>query len=64
MPVGELSRKMSAAELMEWAAYFKLQDEAGLKEIQLKIAEERTAEETSDLLRAFFSTIRPTKNVR
>lgn len=53
---------MDAKELMEWVAYYKLQDEKGLKEIQTQMTNEQTIAESAAQLRALLNTmtLRPT----
>ncbi len=57
MTVGEIGKRMDAIELMEWVAYFKIQDDKGMKEIQDIISKEATVEQTTNQLRAFLSVI-------
>lgn len=62
MTVSELGEKMDAAELMEWAAYFRLQNEAGAREVQALVDEERSMDEKASLIRSFLSSLRPRPN--
>lgn len=59
MTVNELSSTMSASELQEWIAFFKLKDEKYLDEINLKIAE--TTDDNLVKLRAFLMNIKGNK---
>jgi len=59
--VAELERTMGAGEMMEWVAYFQLQDEKHKAAVIDKIADEAPIEEKAAKLRAFLSSLRPIK---
>ncbi len=56
--VKELSNSMDAREFMEWIAYSHLQDPEYRKQVEQIV---QTDEDRANLLRAFFSKIRPSK---
>lgn len=59
MTVRQLCVTMDASELMEWAAYFKLQDKDNLAMYEAQIRDEQNNETKNNALRAFLSLVRP-----
>jgi hypothetical protein len=61
MTVAEIGDKMDASELMEWVAYFKIQDPEEANRINDIVESEKSDEYHADKMRAFLNTIRPGK---
>lgn len=61
MTVRELSEKMDAQELMEWVAYYKLQDEDELKRLTLEVESTKSIQYHADNMRNFLGALQPTK---
>jgi len=61
MTVAEMAKKMDASEMMEWVAYFKLQDPEEARRIYDIVESEKSDAYHADKMRAFLQTIRPGK---
>ena len=61
MTVAEMTEKMDAPELMEWLAYFTLQDEDKYKEVSMQIEAEKSDFYHATKMRQFLNSIRPSK---
>lgn len=62
MTVRELTTKMDASELMEWVAFFQLEDEDVATRYKNEVELEKPMEERAVGIRQFLSTIRPNKS--
>lgn len=56
--IREIHTEMDAAELMEWAAYFKATDEETAKILKAEIESELDEEVRMNKLRAFLGTVK------
>lgn len=56
-----MTEKMDAPELMEWLAYYTLQDEDKFKEVSAKVEAEKSDFYHADKMRQFLSSLAPLK---
>lgn len=63
MTFKQLCNDMDAAELMEWVAFYNLQNEEYRNKIEHKVAEESSLEEQCNAIRGFLNRIKPTQKI-